>query len=90
MGGDELKSYRWQRARLKVLERDGWICWLCGLPIDRDAPARSRWGASVDHSVPRSKGGNLLDPGNLRACHHGCNGRKGAGEAKTTRASRRW
>lgn len=86
----DLKSYRWQQVRLKVLERDGWICWLCGLPIDRGAPPRSRWSASVDHIVPRSKGGNLLDPANLRAAHHGHNSARGNREPKRQRQSRAW
>ena len=52
----------YQRKRPGVLARDGYVCWLCGLP-----------GAdSVDHVIPRSRGGTD-DDDNLRAAHLRCN-----------------
>lgn len=58
----------WARTRLAVLERDRFICWLCG-----------RVGAdTADHVVPLSLGGDPLDPANLRAAHRSCNSRRGA------------
>ncbi|NBW15562.1 MAG: HNH endonuclease, partial [Caulobacteraceae bacterium] len=58
----------WRRVRAYVLQRDGGICWLC-----------KRNGAdSVDHVIPLSKGGDPLDPANLRAAHLKCNGRRQA------------
>lgn len=62
------------RQLLRICERDGWICHLCGLKIDwfatnrRDRPTR-------DHIVPFSEGGNC-DDSNLRAAHYGCNSRR--------------
>lgn len=58
-----------------IAERDGWICHLCGGPIDRRPHG---WGvinyqgASADHVVPHSKGGSD-DVTNLRAAHWMCN-----------------
>ena len=91
--GDDLRSQAWKKARAKALA-NATACTLCGQPIDHDAPARSRWSASVDHVVPRSLGGSLLDPANLRPVHYGCNSRRGNGvKAKPksiTRTTRAW
>ena len=54
-------------------ERDGWACWLCGNEVDRDAPAGSPWSPTVDHVVPKSRGGRS-EPSNLRLAHRRCNG----------------
>ena len=40
-----------------VVGRWGAVCWLCGEPIDLAASRRSSLGLTVDHVVPRSKGG---------------------------------
>ena len=58
-------SAAWKRMRLKVLSRDGYECAYCGQAAD-----------SVDHVVPRSKGGAMFDPDNLVACCRMCNSRK--------------
>jgi hypothetical protein len=63
-----------QLARLA--ERDGWWCWLCGGAID-PALGDGPWRATVDHLVPRSRGGtSQLD--NLRLAHRRCNNRRGS------------
>jgi 5-methylcytosine-specific restriction endonuclease McrA len=63
----------WRRARAAVLAASN-ICHLCGRP-----------GAdSVDHIIPRSLGGHLTDPANLRPAHFSCNSSRGNG----TRARR--
>ena len=52
----------WAKTRLRILERDSYLCGICGLP-----------GAnSVDHIVPRFQGGTEHDY-NLRAAHLTCN-----------------
>lgn len=59
--------------RLKIYERDDYICWLCGEPVNRDAdPQKDDWAPSLDHVVPRSRGGSH-DPENLRTAHRWCN-----------------
>lgn len=60
----------------KVFHRDGWKCWVCGIPTpiekrgsyDNDAP-------ELDHVVPLSKGGpHTYD--NVRCCCRKCNAEK--------------
>ncbi len=60
----------------QLAARDGWTCWLCEGPIDPDAPEGSPGQATVDHVVPKSRGGPTA-PENLRLAHARCNGRRG-------------
>lgn len=57
--------------------RDGPTCWLCGNDVDPSAPRGSGWAGSVDHVVPRARGGGS-EPGNLRLAHRSCNSRRGS------------
>jgi len=60
-----LRTAEWRRIRAEVLAASD-LCHLCGLP-----------GAeSVDHLVPRSKGGTN-DRRNLAPAHISCNARRG-------------
>lgn len=55
-------GWHYQAKRRRILERDGYVCWICGGP-----------GAnSVDHVIPRARGGTD-DDDNLRAAHLSCN-----------------
>lgn len=56
-------AYRY--IRLKVLERDGYICYWCGGP-----------GETMDHIVPWSKGGRTTMDNCICACLE-CNGQRG-------------
>lgn len=56
-------AYRY--IRLKVLERDGHICYWCGEP-----------GETMDHVVPWSKGGRTTMDNCICACQE-CNGMRG-------------
>lgn len=93
MTRDELTTYRWKQLRKRVLAEET-VCWLCGLPLDFDAPPKSRWAPSVDHVVPRSQGGSVFDRSNLRAAHAGHNSARGDGTrtrpAVPSPQSRRW
>lgn len=60
----------------RIGERDGWTCWLCGHRVDPHAPAGSPSAPTVDHVVPKSRGGSD-DNANLRLAHRRCNGRRG-------------
>jgi 5-methylcytosine-specific restriction endonuclease McrA len=62
---------------LVVFERDCWVCALCLLPVDQDLKWPDPGSASLDHTVPISKGGaHTID--NLRCTHLRCNIVKGA------------
>lgn len=59
-----------------VFERDGWMCGLCGVAIDKSLPHPDPWSVSLDHVVPLSKGGQH-SLGNVQAAHLTCNLSKG-------------
>lgn len=59
-------GYRYQQARLRVLERDRYVCHWCG-----------RHATTADHLVPRAKGGSDDDANLVAACVE-CNSRRGA------------
>ena len=53
--------------RAQVLEAYGSTCWLCGGP----------GATTVDHVVPRSRGGDPWDLANCRPAHGSCNYSRG-------------
>lgn len=59
-------SSRWVPVRAAVLERDRFLCQIRG-------PGCTGVADEVDHIVPRSEGGALYDPDNLRASCGTCN-----------------
>jgi len=50
-------------------------CWLCGAGFTGVYP--DPWSFSLDHIVPITKGGSLMDRTNVRAAHYSCNLRRG-------------
>ena len=65
--------------RTAIYRRDGFICWLCGEATEPDVdPSDGRY-PSLDHVVPRSRGG-ADSAENLRCAHRLCNSIKGARE----------
>jgi 5-methylcytosine-specific restriction endonuclease McrA len=62
--------------RLKVFERDGFICQLCNEPIDRNARWPNKLFATLDHIKPLSKGGSHTYS-NVQTAHLKCNCIKG-------------
>jgi 5-methylcytosine-specific restriction endonuclease McrA len=52
-------------------------CHICGAS-DFVIAVRHPRSPSVDHLVPLAAGGALLDRGNLRLAHYGCNASRGA------------
>ena len=73
-------------ARMAIYERDARTCGICCEPVDSTVPANSRWGATLDHIVPRSSGGSD-DPANLRLAHRHCNSKRGAPELRPRRTA---
>jgi 5-methylcytosine-specific restriction endonuclease McrA len=66
-------------------------CWLCGHDIPSGLDPRDPLSFTLDHVVPLSKGGSLLDPANARSAHRRCNSARGnRTSVKQQRASRRW
>jgi 5-methylcytosine-specific restriction endonuclease McrA len=55
----------WAAIRARVLQEDGYVCWVCGGYAD-----------TVDHLLPMAFGGGH-NRSNLRACCRACNGRRG-------------
>lgn len=63
--------------RQAIFERDGWICQLCGKPVDPELKWPNVMSASVDHIRPLSLGGKHTTE-NVQLTHLGCNSRKSA------------
>jgi hypothetical protein len=66
-----------ESVRARLIERDGPACWICGGEVDLDVAATAPGAPTVDHVVPRARGGSS-DPANLRLAHRRCNGRRGS------------
>lgn len=62
--------------RMAIFARDGWVCQICLEPVDYSADSLSDWYPSVDHVVPRSRGGSDEEQ-NLRTAHRWCNSVRG-------------
>ncbi|NUS74980.1 MAG: HNH endonuclease [Streptomyces sp.] len=76
----------WQKAL-------GLPCWLCGHDIPAGLDARHPLSFTLDHLVPLSRGGSLLDPANARSAHRRCNSARGNRtdhKRQPVRSSRRW
>lgn len=72
----------WQKSGENVTvdglrARDGDDCGICGDPIDFALSGREKWGRTVDHVIPRAKGG-AHTWGNCQLAHSFCNLSKGA------------
>lgn len=63
--------------RLSIYERDAYVCWLCGELTRPDVEPSDGEYPSLDHVVPRSRGGDDTAE-NLRCAHRLCNSIKGA------------
>lgn len=61
------------KAKLRLWERDGGKCHLCGKPVNMMSEA------TRDHLVPLSAGGCTC-AGNIALAHRLCNNRRGANE----------
>jgi hypothetical protein len=56
----------------ELARRDGPACGICGQEVDMNLAAPDRMRASVDHIIPRARGGTN-DPRNLQLAHLQCN-----------------
>lgn len=80
------------RRLVAAVKAAGHPCWICGHNIPANVDARHPLSFTLDHLVPLSRGGNLLDPANARSAHRRCNSARGNRTASRPqeRASRRW
>ena len=72
-------------SKRSIYDRDGWICGICGEPVDPNAKYPDMRCASLDHIKPLSLGGSHT-PENVRLAHFDCNSFRGNGvdeEAET-------
>ena len=63
---------------LVVFERDGWMCSLCGTPIDPAIRFPDKRAATMDHTLPFACGGRHTWD-NVTAAHGYCNEAKADG-----------
>lgn len=63
--------------RHQIYARDGWICGICALPVDRSTVYPDPGSASLDHIIPMSRGGGHV-ASNVQLAHVYCNSVKGA------------
>lgn len=64
-------------TRAEIGDRDGWVCWLCDLPVDPGLRWPARMSQSLDHVIPLALGGEHTRA-NSRLAHWICNVRRGA------------
>lgn len=64
-----MDTRRLRNLRRRVWERDQGACWICQEPVPLEV-------MTLDHQVPRSKGGRATFD-NLRAAHEICNRERG-------------
>lgn len=62
--------------KLEVFERDGWVCGICGDPVDSRRTYPDRMSASMDHVIPLALGGQHVWD-NVQCTHLHCNIEKG-------------
>lgn len=62
--------------RRAIYVRDGWVCQICGEGTSRRFTAGDPWSPTLDHIVPRARGGSD-DAVNLRLAHSWCNSVRG-------------
>lgn len=70
------RTVRWSRPN--ILKRDGWVCGYCGIKYGAsiDGITLTKKAFTIDHIVPKSKGGKDTW-GNTICCCHPCNQKKG-------------
>jgi 5-methylcytosine-specific restriction protein A len=66
MDNPEIHTVKWKRVRLAILRRDEYRCQI-------QARGCKQVATTVDHITPRSEGGAMFDPANLRAACTKCN-----------------
>lgn len=60
----------------QIAERDGRKCCICHRIVDMALSGRAKWGPTIEHLIPVSRGGTN-DPDNLALAHRHCNTSRG-------------
>jgi predicted nucleic acid-binding Zn ribbon protein len=60
----------------QIAERDGVLCRICQGVVDMSLSGNHKWGPTIEHLIPVSKGGTN-DHENLALAHRHCNVRRG-------------
>jgi endogenous inhibitor of DNA gyrase (YacG/DUF329 family) len=60
----------------ELAERDGNRCHICCRKVDMNLSGKAKWGPTIEHIVPVSRGGTN-EPGNLALAHRYCNTARG-------------
>jgi len=63
-------------ARMRIYERDGWRCQICGRKVKRNATVPDPRAPTLDHIIPLAAGGTH-EPANVQCACFICNARKG-------------
>lgn len=72
----ELAGVGFERIfRIRVYDRDGWACQLCGLPVSWFLRWPHDWSPVLDHRMPLSLGGDHIES-NVQLAHAICNAYK--------------
>lgn len=78
------RSYRDRRAALmRKWAAEGRRCHIDGCVIDYRAPANAPNAPELDHIIPISQGGSVLDPNNAAPAASRCNRSRGAKDLAT-------
>lgn len=71
--GDPRLSRKYKEVRLRVLARDGYVCFYCG------HEGQDGNNLTIDHIIPVSKAPELaIDESNMRIACKSCNSKKGS------------
>ncbi|MFF4392380.1 HNH endonuclease [Streptomyces sp. NPDC001552] len=62
-------------SRVRIFERDDWICQLCHKALDPSALVPDPLAPTLDHITPLANGGTH-EPANVQAAHFLCNSTK--------------
>lgn len=65
------QNWIWPIKRLAIYARDGFCCAYCGKGVEAGVTL------TLDHLVPYSKGGAIIDPANLITACRNCNSARG-------------
>lgn len=86
------RTYNRLRAEWLATADHGWICHLCGRPVQPDLPPLHDQAPTIDHIIPTSQGGSKLDTRYWRLAHYRCNRRRSTAPLlePTQGATRTW